>query len=116
MLNPVDEFIFNQKEKQKEMMLFLKDYFISYSGITSKLSYKIPFFYGKKWICYLNPMKDGTVDLCFCRGNQLSNKEGMLQMKGRKMIASMNLNELEKIPFEGIKSIFKEALILDQMI
>ncbi|MCI5056828.1 MAG: DUF1801 domain-containing protein [Flavobacteriales bacterium] len=114
MLNPVASFILKHQNPQKEIMLFLHDYFLSKEGVTTRISYKIPFYYGNKWLCYLNPLKNGSVDLCFCRGYKLSNKEELLNMKGRKYISSLNLTDFESIPFEGIASIFEEAMMLDQ--
>ncbi len=52
----------------KEVMLQLHDFILSHPEMYSKISYGIPFYYRKSWICYLNPRKNKSVELAFIRG------------------------------------------------
>lgn len=115
-MSAVLDYIFKQQGNQKEILLFFHDWFTSELKLTSKIRYKIPFYDHKSWICYLNPIKGGKVELAFIRGNELSNKQGLLQAKERKQIAGIEFKTLEEIPFEAIQEIMKEAMALDEKV
>jgi hypothetical protein len=42
-------------------------------NLEDKIRFGIPFYFGRSWICYLNPIKNHKVELAFVRGNELSN-------------------------------------------
>jgi hypothetical protein len=83
-------------------------------GVTLKWRYKLPFFYRHSWICYLNPLKSGGVELCFTKGYLLSNFNGLLSANGRSMISGVEYANIEEIDRESLMDTFHEALILDQ--
>ncbi|MFY8126754.1 MAG: hypothetical protein ACOVMM_00125, partial [Chitinophagaceae bacterium] len=58
-MNEVECFIENCKDKQQQHLLrYFHNIIMSFEGITTKLSFKIPFYYyQKKWLCYINPIK-----------------------------------------------------------
>ena len=85
-------------------------------NLTSKIRFKIPFYYGRSWICYLNPIKTGGVTLAFIRGNELSNSHGILESKNRKQVMSIDFDGVEDIPSESIMEIIHEAILLDETI
>jgi len=64
-------------------------------------------------MCYLNPTKDNGVELCFTRGNELSNTQRILQSKGRKQVSGMTYYEIKQIEESPILEILYEALLLD---
>ncbi len=80
-----------------------------------KLSYKIPFFYFKGPLCYLNPTFDG-LDIGFVRGKELSNEQGLLELKGRKFVKTIRLHSLAELSEKehAIRQILNEAAILNE--
>lgn len=99
---------------QQELLGFLHHYF-ERQGLRSKIAYRIPFYYGKKWICYLNPQKDGqSLELCFPRAHQFKDPTGLLQARGRKQIKGLLLKASEDIPLDAIQEILDQAQNLDQ--
>ena len=64
-------------------------------------------------MCYLNPTKDNGVELCFTRGNELSNTQRILQSKGRKQVSGITYYEIKQIEESPILEILHEALLLD---
>ena len=94
-------------------MLFLHRIFNEELLLEDRLSYKIPFYYRKSWICYLNPLKNGSVELAFPRANELSNAGGLLDHKGRKQVAGVEFSILRDIPLEALMEVLHEALLLD---
>jgi len=112
-MTQVENFIYEHEDIQREIMLYFHELLIGLN-LNAKLKYKIPFYYGRSWICYLNPKKNNYVELAFVRGNELSNEQGLLSNKGRKQVYSIEFEEIAKIPIELINEIIYEALLLDE--
>ncbi|MEK9614257.1 MAG: DUF1801 domain-containing protein [Flavobacteriaceae bacterium] len=83
-------------------------------NLTEKIRFKIPFYYGRSWICYLNPTKDSKIEFAFVRGNELSNHWGILDSKGRKQVYSIEFENVSEIPTQRIYKIIEEAILLDE--
>lgn len=109
-----EDFIYQYEGHQRDVMFFFHNWLTAELGLTSKISYKIPFYYRRSWICYLNPGKDGRVELAFTRGNELSNNQGILESFGRKQVCSVMFDSVSDIPMQEIKEIIHEAILLDE--
>ena len=70
---------------------------------------------GEQRICYLNPKKDGSVEIAFPRGHQLSNEQGILEDRDRKYIKGITMKSMAGIPMEALHEILQEAIILDDI-
>lgn len=114
-MQEVEEYILGLDENQKRIMLLLHSMLTEEFKLTDKIRFKIPFYYGKTWICYLNTLKNNKTELCFLRGNELSNHQNLLQSKGRKQVAGIELENANQIPFRQLKEIINEAIILDNI-
>ena len=57
-----------------------------------------------------------SVDLAFTRGNELSNAQGIVKTKGRKLVSSIGFKNLKEIPENLIKEVIHEAIILDETV
>lgn len=108
------DYIYQLEGDQQEMMLHLHELLTSYPEVHGKIRYKIPFYYRKSWICYLNPLKDGGVELAFTRANELSNEQGLLDFKERKQVAGITFTKVGDIQDDVLHEIFQEALLLDE--
>ena len=115
-MSKVQDFIYNFEGTQKELLQFLHELLMSFPEVTNKIRFKIPFYYRKSWICYLNPKKNGSVELAFTRGNELSNEQGLLDAKNRKQVSGIDFFSIKDIPLETLNEIIQEALVLDEMI
>jgi hypothetical protein len=111
----VEEFILNFEGKQRDLLQFLYELLMEQPGMSCKISYRVPFFLRKQQICYLNPRKDGSVELSFIRGHQLSNEQGILEFRSRKFITGITLESIENIPLEGLHEVIQEAILLDDI-
>ncbi|WP_010182727.1 DUF1801 domain-containing protein [Aquimarina agarilytica] len=116
-MNPVETYIFEQSENKQQILTFFHDLFVNQYGLTANIKWKIPTYYGKTWVTYLNPdkKKDG-IHVCFVRGNELSEKHSILKAEGRKMVKSMYVDSLDKIPYEQFIDCIKEAITLDKTV
>ncbi len=113
-METVENFILNYTGEQRNILLYFHHLLKDLPKINSKISYNIPFYYGNKWICYLNPDNKGGVELAFTRGNELSNTQGLLESKSRKQVSSITFYEIEDIPIQEINEIIQEAILLDE--
>lgn len=115
-MNVVD-YIIDQPEPAGTIMGYLHDHLVStYPHLTCTMKYDIPFYVGNHWICYLNPIKKGGIELCFTRGVELSNANRILNDKGRKQISGIEIKKIEDAPMDTIKRTLEEAILLDQVL
>lgn len=111
----VEDFIYQFEGNQREVLLYFHHLFTQDLNLHARIRFKIPFYDGKSWICYLNPTKDGKISLAFVRGNELSNYQGMLKNKGRKQVFSVEFEKVPDIPFLQVHEIIQEAILLDEL-
>jgi len=112
----VRDFIEGQDKDRRDLMRYLDHLFSEEMGLVSKIRYRIPFYFNRSWICYLNPIKEAGIELVFLRGNELSNVQGLLDHRGRKQVSGIILNKVSEIPQEAIREIMHEAIILDETV
>lgn len=99
---------------QMEIILRLHRLFSDIPGIECKKRFKIPFYYRHSWVAYLNPIKNDGIELCFLKGLAMSNHDGKLQAKDRKMVAGISIYSAAEIDQNSILDHFHEALIMDE--
>lgn len=114
-MTPVEAFILELEGNQKQVMMYLHT-ILEGLNLESKIRYRVPFYFGKSWICYLNPKKDDQVELAMLRGNELSNSQGILDFKDRKQVAGITIAKVEEIPFEKLQEVLQEAILLDETV
>lgn len=99
---------------QSALMELLHREICGLPGIVMKERYKLPFYYGRSWICYLNPIKKEGIELAFTRGNELSNPHGILEHRSRKQIAGIICMDIKNLPLDFIRDTLFEAIELDR--
>jgi len=111
-MTEVEEFIYQFEGNQHKVMLYFHNWLTM--NLTSKIRFKVPFFYRKSWICYLNPTKDDRIEFAFTRGNELSNNQGILENFGRKQVYSIMYENVSDIQIQQVNEIIHEAILLDE--
>ncbi|MBK8079232.1 MAG: DUF1801 domain-containing protein [Saprospiraceae bacterium] len=99
---------------QRNVMEYMHNILTRDMQLMDKIRFKIPFYFGRSWICYLNPLKNEKVEFAFVRGNELSNYQGLLQNKGRQQVYSIEFEKVSEIPVELLNEVIQEAILLDQ--
>jgi len=56
------------------------------------------------------------VELAFTHGNELSNKQGLLKIKGPKQVSSVDFYSLKDIPVNTVQEVLHEAILLDKTV
>lgn len=113
-MNSVEDYIFNQEPELSELLQFLHLMLVGDFGLQPKLRFKIPFYFSSTWICYINPLKKGGVEFVYIKGQELSNEHGLLDSKGRKMVAGIFIKNLTEVPVEAIQESLSEAILLSE--
>lgn len=113
-MDSIQSFILDKTGTQKALLQYLHRLLSEQPGVVSKIRYKIPFYYRKSWVCYLNPVKNSGIELAFLRGNELSNEQGLLEFRGRKQVSGIIFYHLNEIPEEAVMEVIQEALLLDE--
>jgi hypothetical protein len=113
-MTEVTNFIYQYEANQREVMLYFHNILTKELNLTEKIRFKIPFYYGRSWICYLNPIKDKKIEFAFVLGNELSNYQGLLENKGRKQVYSIRVEKIADIPQKEINEMIQEAILLDE--
>lgn len=111
----VEHFTLGLNGQQKAIVQYLNHRITERHGLEIKMNYEIPMYYRKSWVCYLNPIKKDGVELAFLKGHRLSNEQGVLSMKNRKLVAGIEFFDVNDIPIKEIDEIIQEAIILDDL-
>lgn len=115
-MNPGDDFILGLEGEQQKIFQRLHQ-LLSYDlDLECKIRYRIPFYFSKSWICYLNPKKNDGAELVFLRGNELSNAQGILDAKDRKQVSGIEYFSEQEIDMNLLLEVIQEALMLDETI
>jgi len=85
-----------------------------------KLSYNVPFYYGRRRICLIWPgavpwggIREGVL-LGFCQGYKLKDPDNYLTHGTNKQVYYKIFKSVDEIEFSPIISLLKEAVKLDQ--
>ncbi|MCF6307089.1 MAG: DUF1801 domain-containing protein [Flavobacteriaceae bacterium] len=111
-MNPSEEYILNQPEPYRTVLLHLQVIIeTTLPEVELLYKYKIPFYYiHKKPFCYLNAShKKQFVDLGFWKGNQIDIHQNHLVTENRKMMASLRYKSLNKINDKILIEVLKRA-------
>ncbi len=91
------------------------------NNFKEKISYNVPFFYGKKGICIIwaasiprGGIKEGVL-FGFWYGNKLNDEDGYLTHGTNKQIFYKIFNSPEDIDEAAIVKLLKEAVRIDQL-
>jgi hypothetical protein len=115
-MTEVADFIYSTEGTQREILLRMHELFTTELDLTDKIRFKIPFYYRKSWICYLNPIKNNGIELAFLRGNELEDPYGLLDSRGRQQVTGIALYEPSDMPIREITEIVHQAIILDDTV
>ena len=115
----VDEYIDHQPLHLQQLMQRLRVLILkAHPKMREHLEINTPMFTIKQHVCYfgkVHPTKG--LELCFLRGFQLSNEQGIVESKGRKYIHGItfaNITDL-KSKESAFLEVLNEALILDEI-
>ena len=111
-MKPAEEYILNQPEPFKTILLHLQILIeSSFPEVDLKFKWKIPFYYlDNKPFCYLNPSKKkGYVDVVFWVSAHLTKYNEFLVSENRKVVKSLRYKSINDINEKILLSVLEEA-------
>jgi hypothetical protein len=108
-----DLFLANQSETQLTILEYLNDFLLTYPEVERKMRFKVPFYFRKSWITYVNPIKPEGIELAFLRANEIPEIQPYLDFKKRKQVAGLTLTSINDIDEELLHLLFSSAYSLD---
>lgn len=112
-MNPAEEYILNQSEPFKNILLHLQVIIeTSIASVDLQYKYKIPFYYidGRPF-CYLNATKD-YVDVGFWNAGHLTKHLEHMTTAGRKVMKSLRYKNLEEINDQILIEVLQDAYVV----
>lgn len=121
-MNAVEEYISLLPDDERAIAAYLRHIVLNTSPkFTEKLSYGVPYFYINSRVCFIWPAsaplsihKQG-VQLGFCKGNQLINPHGIMDMAERKEVGIVLYTQINQINEDLVKELLFEAIELDAL-
>lgn len=115
-MNPVEQYLFSQKEPYQSIMLYVRSVILkTLPEIEERYSYKIPFYYyHKKPMLYMGVLKGmDYVDVALVQGVLLEKDFPQLKdYKNRKQVRSIQVKTLEDFDEREFVEILKKASVL----
>ncbi|MEO0572604.1 MAG: DUF1801 domain-containing protein [Bacteroidota bacterium] len=111
-MNPAEEYILNQPEPYRSILLHLKSVIEAViPEVDMKYKWRIPCFYsGKHPICYLNASHKGKyVDIAFWNSAHLTKHIELMHAEKRKVVKSFRYFTLEEINDPILMEVLEEA-------
>lgn len=104
-------------DEQRLLVIALHDHIVEVDPpIEVRMAYGIPFFYKGKRFAYLNPLKNGDVDLGFTRGHAMKDFSGLLEEKGRAQIKTATFQTVEEVPWDTVTDWVQQAILLNEQL
>ncbi|MGB0167350.1 MAG: hypothetical protein ACPF8V_10910 [Luteibaculum sp.] len=111
-----DVFLELLPQRELAMVNEIFGYLTALPGVRCEMKYGLPFFLKNSWVCYINPLKEGGLELAFPRAYQLSNEEGIIDFKGRKQVGGIYIGGISDLSNPKIYRVIQEAILLDQQL
>lgn len=114
-MNPVENYIYKQEKNQRDILIFFHELLTGQDGIKASLKWGVPMYSGNRMIAYLNKdTKSKGVHFCFYNGIKLAQNNTILEIKGRKAVASVLIESIDSIPYNEISNCILDAIEFDK--
>ena len=122
MARTFEDFYYNLPEQEKVIVDLLRELVLEAApNFREKISYNVPYYFLNSRVCYIWPasVKPGPragVVFGLCRGQMLSNEQGLLELENRKEIGTITFRLPEEIDQDAVREILYEAILVDEEI
>jgi len=115
----VDDFKDHQPSHIRKLISGLQELILNaHPKMQEHFTINTPMYKVRHDVCYIGKIHSTKgLELCFLRGFQLSNEQGLLDSKGRKYIHGITFTDADDLNTKkhAFLEVLNEALILDQM-
>jgi uncharacterized protein YdhG (YjbR/CyaY superfamily) len=119
-MKTIEEFIWDLPKDEREMCIRLRSIILNaVPDITEKFSYGVPYFFRHSRVLCIWPSSvwggpPKGVFLGICRGNLISNENGVIEMGNRKEFGLIRFFDAKEIKEEVLLEIIHEAIMVDE--
>jgi hypothetical protein len=116
----IEDFIYDLPKDEREMCGRLRDIILRVApDFTEHFSWGVPYYTRHRKVCCIWPASSPAGPKCgvfigFCRGNLLSNEQGIIEMGNRKRFGLIRYRDVKDIKEETIFEILHEAILVDE--
>ncbi|MFN8349020.1 MAG: DUF1801 domain-containing protein [Spirosomataceae bacterium] len=114
-----DDFLAHQTPEIRQLLQYVRQLIlVAHPKMRERFMYNsVPFFMCYDYVCYFGKIqKTKGVEICFAKGFLLSNEQGLLDAKGRKLVSGItvrNLQEFKEIEEEFLE-VLQEAILINE--
>ena len=122
MARTFEDFYFDLPEQEQQIVDVLREIVLEAApNFREKISYNVPYYFLNSRVCFIWPssVKPGPragVVFGLCRGQMLSNEQGLLELENRKEVGTITFRRPEEIDADAVREILYEAILLDEEI
>lgn len=110
----VEKYLYLLPDEQSEWLFRIRDILLSaHPEMTEKITFGSPFFSCRSWLCYFNPLKDGGLEIGFCKGHALQERFPELVARGRKAVSSLYFESPAQFDESLFRRVLAEAIMLN---
>lgn len=107
----VDDLIFGWNNFQQFTFQVLRNIILDANpAITESVKYNVPFYTLNGLLMYVSPVKDGTLYLSFCQGDQMLDPNGVFARDDAKKVRKIYFTADEETDWETITTYVLEAV------
>src|SRR5262245_59382632 len=118
-MRTIEEFIYDLPKDERDISLRLRDIILTVvPDFEEKFSYGVPYYFRHRRVSCIWPASAPGgprrgVFLGLCRGNFLSNEQGIIEMGNRKRFGLIRYFDVRDVKEEPLFEILHEAIMID---
>ena len=119
-MRTIEEFIYDLPKDEREISSRLRDIILNTApDFEEKFSYDVPYFFRHRRVCCIWPASSAGgprrgVFIGLCRGNLLSNQQGIIEMGNRKRYGLIRYYDVKETKEDLLIEILQEAILIDE--
>lgn len=116
----IEEFIYDLPKDEREISALLRNIILSAApDFEEKFHWGVPYYFRHRPVTCIWPASSKAgpkhgVFIGFCRGNLLSNEQGIIEMGNRKRFGLIRFYDVKEIKADALLEILHEAIMVDE--
>jgi len=121
-MQSIDEFFYDLPRDEKAIALRLREIILQAApDFKEEFSYGVPYYFRHRRVTCIWPASSAGgprkgVFIGFCRGNEMSNEQGIIEMGNRKRFGLIRYYDVKEIKEDILMEILQEAIMVDEKI
>lgn len=119
-MQSIDEFFYDLPRDEKAIALRLREIILqSAPDFKEEFSYGVPYYFRHGRVTCIWPASSAGgprkgVFIGFCRGNEMSNEQGIIEMGDRKRFGLIRYYDVKEINEDVLMELLQEAIMVDE--